>query len=476
MKNKWYVTLLAGVLALSFPSSVKGGGLMDFYYYELLKVSDAALFRQDGTINLEVRDALFAILDTPALDPLLRDPRHAWPNGSEWERDANFTTFTAHDFSRFVVPEPSNHSHSGAVIIQLFEPIPDKRGIQYGHLTDFTNQWWQLVFRTTDEGADVLTLYMMNPYRLSYFSGTRYDENHGRPDERYTDRTDGIGNVWRRIPVGENLNLSDEEYLLGLTNTTRSFEPNYSASIVRDNLIRDFNHVLAQFSMERFVVAPKNLPGQWQSSHTQTGTNAEGVFYHTGHFQPAHNTGNWYSGSEAPYQGLGASGRWGGHIQFNLMNGLDGRSVGPVNGGFFHSDIITVDHDLIWLPSTFEVRSMGMNKDTVYVQTFIETQTHGSQLVFDLDGDVPITQGGRTGLWRLNGFDRGFYPSAINSDNFWERYIAWERSTIVNGIGNANTVSASGNRYGLGVNQQAGVRPGIHLDLMALREVSDETP
>ena len=81
------------------------------------------------------------ILDSPNLNPLLREEKAYWPSGLPFEYDTPFTAITASDFSNFVVPAPENASHSGAIIIKLFETIPNRYGAEHGYLTEFTSQW-----------------------------------------------------------------------------------------------------------------------------------------------------------------------------------------------------------------------------------------------------------------------------------------------------------------------------------------------
>ena len=453
--------------------------LIDYNFYNILKVSDNPLFRQDGTVDQEVLGNLMDILQNPKLDPMLREQKTHWPTNAPYIY-APFTSITTEDFSDFVVPYPTDINESGAIVIKLFETIPNMYGLENGHLTEFTSQWWQLVYRATEEGNDVLSLWMMNPYRLTYFGGTRYEENHERSDERFYNRQPGLTDTslgWNRIPAGVNVNRNDYEIVNDLpASQDYYFEGNYSVSIVRDNLMRDLEFLLNNFVIEEYLVPPANLPGNWQSSRFQTGVNANGVFFATGQFTPEYVDID--IGSLNASDGLGASGRWGGHRMFTLLNGMDGYSVGPVSGHFFNSDIQSANYDLLWLPSCFEIRSMGTEKDTVFLQTFIRyTGEPVSDMVFDIDEwrlpPESNIQGGRTGLWRVNGFDRGFNQQAVIAQvdpeaHNWQTYIAWLRSGITNSIGNVSTVSAAGNRYGCGVNQQAGLRPGIHLSLSRL--------
>jgi len=73
-----------------------------FYYHNVLRVSGRPLFSADGSINQDVLENLITILNTTPHNPT-----------------------TAAGFSNFVVPDPNCISHSGAIIIKLFETVPD---------------------------------------------------------------------------------------------------------------------------------------------------------------------------------------------------------------------------------------------------------------------------------------------------------------------------------------------------------------
>lgn len=366
-------------------------------------------------------------------------------------------------------------SKSGAVAIKLFETIPDRTGVEHGHLTEFTSQWWRIVYRSTDAENDVLTLWMMQPYRLSPFSGTRYDALLGRADERFIDRESDRDTPWARLSafrmntifsdwcIAHNFPPSDGYF----------FENNFSASIARSNLLRDLRSLLSHFDVARYLVAPKDLPGRWQSSRYQTGTNQSGLFYATGEFQVYRRD---YPGSTDPAGGLGATGLiWGTHRHFSLINGKDGLSIGPHNNHWPHSKLTPTHYDLLWLPSDFEVRTMGRGKDNALFQTFIRDPDNPAT---DLRWNYRVRRndrrqdlsGGRSGLWRLNGFDRAFNADALGLPRGWESQLVWLRSVDGLGLGNANTVYHTGNRYGYGVNQLAGMRPAIHLSITRLSE------
>ena len=447
--------------------------MIDFDYYHILPVSDRPLFNASGGVNQDVLDSLMAILNDPRLDPMLREPKLEWPGTFDFDNALpSYTALTAEDFSNFVVPEPTDMSHSGAVVIKLFETIPGRVGVHNSHLTEFTSQWWQLVYRATDDGNDVLTLWMMQPYRLTPFSGTRYDNltESGMAD-RFVDRfREPDGGVWSNTAPGSiNTVLSDERIFLGLPPCDNYFfEGNFSASMARSNLHRDTQALLSQFNIEAYLVAPRNLPGQWQSSVYQTGGNMDKEYYTTGQFYRIALDSGFIS-SENPEDGLGATGLiWGYNRHFSLINGKDGLSVGPYHSHWPHTTLEPTYDDLFWLPSDFEVRTMGFDKEAVRIQTFItDVDDHATILRTnrqpeDRPGD------GRSGLWRLNGFDRAFDIDGLGLPRGWMTEQVWLRSHDSLAIGNANTVSNTGNRYGYGVNQLAGMRPALHLSITQL--------
>ena len=447
--------------------------MIDFDYHYILRVSDRPLFNSNGGINQDVLDSLMVILNDPRLDPMLREPKTEWPGTLTYNNALPYTALTAADFSDFVVPEPASMSHSGGIAIKLFETIPGRVGVHNGHLTEFTSQWWRLVYRATDDGNDVLTLWMMQPYRLTPFGGTRYDNLAGSINDRFIDRLrDPYYGIWNRISPGSiNSILSDERIAFGLPPCNNYFfEGNYSASIVRSNLLRDMEAVFNQFGIESYLVAPRDIPGNWQSSSYQTGANMDMMYFVTGQFYTSNGDRGFY-GSHNPYDGLGATGLiWGTHRHFALINGKDGLSAGPYLNHWPNTTLVPTYNDLFWLPSDFEVRTMGFDKDNALFQTFITDPDDRASILRTntVPEERPDNANGRSGLWRLNGFDRAFDIDGLGLPRGWMTEQAWLRSHDNLGLGNANTVSNTGNRYGYGVNQLAGMRPALHLSITQL--------
>jgi len=230
--------------------------------------------------------------------------------------------------------------------------------------------------------------------------------------------------------------------------------------------------VFAQFDIEAYLVAPRNLPGQWQSSAYQTGTNTNREHYVSGQFYST-DAERGFVGSNYGNDGLGATGLiWGSHRHFSLINGKDGLSVGPYNGHWPNTTLESTYDDLFWLPSDFEVRTMGFDKDDARFQTFL-TDANDSATILMTNRQPEDRQGnGRSGLWRLNGFDRAFDIDGLGLPRGWMTEQVWLRSHDNLGIGNANTVSNTGNRYGYGVNQLAGMRPAVHLSITQLSQTA----
>jgi len=449
--------------------------MIDYHYYDILRVSERPLFNAAGGVNQDVLDSLMAILNDPRLDPMLRESKSEWSGTLPFDNALSYVALTAADFSDFVVPQPGSMSHSGGIAIKLFETIPNRVGVHNGHLTEFTSQWWRLVYRATDDGQDVLTLWMIQPYRLTPFSGTRYDYLARGVQDRFIDRLrDPDDAIWNRISPGNiNTVLSDERIAMGLPPCNNYFfEGNFSASIARSNLLRDMEAVFEQFGVDTYLVRPMDIPGNWQSSAYQTGANMDMEFFSTNQFFST-NRDAGFIGSQNPLEGLGATGLiWGTHRHFALVNGKDGASMGPFNGHWPNTVIRPTDEDMFWLPSDFEVRTMGFDKDNALFQTFItDPDDHGSILRTNTEPETrPDNANGRSGLWRLNGFDRAFDIDGLGLPRGWMTEQAWLRSHDNLGLGNGNTVSNTGNRYGYGVNQLAGMRPALHLSITELTQ------
>ncbi|MCL2007057.1 MAG: hypothetical protein FWG77_03135 [Treponema sp.] len=453
--------ILSGII---FSSCTQG----EFDYYDshnILRVSEKPLFKLDGTVDIEVLSSLLTILNDPLLDPMLRMPMRNWPTGLPHNGPV-FHALTAEDFSHYVVPDRiyRDRDYSGAILIKLFDTIP---GRMSDHSRSLSNQWWQLVYRAADNERDVLTLWMYEPYRLSVFNGNRYDSRDpSRIDERFL-RLRKDGSYYRtEISVNHNNTIRDDYGNTGGEQGDYTLEGNYSASIARANLRHDAERLLNRIDVRRFIATPSELPGEWQSSFFQTGSNFFGRFYVSGQFQQSDTTRGHFTGSDNMFDGLGAASRiWGNWDMFFIANGMDGLSVGPDKGQWRHTNIASAYNDLLWLPSDFEIRTMGHDKDNARFQTFIEYPGDPSSPLITnrIPEDRPDSAMGRSGLWRLNGYDRGYSGDVIKTNR------AWLRSACTVSIGSINTVTPSGNRYEHGVINKEAMRPGIHLNIKLLR-------
>ena len=478
-------------------TDVPDGVMIEYLNYNIHKVSDDALFKLNGEVNLDVLESLLEILNDPRLDPLLREPKTTWSSGLDYD-GYSFTEVTAEDFSSFVVPRPASMSNSGAIVIKLFETVPGQTGVHNMHLTEFTSQWWQLVYRAADDDNDVLTLWMMQPYRVTPFNGTRYDSGADNTGDRFLDRMRDRGDsAWSMILLNNiNTVLSDERISLGQPPSDEYFfEGNYSESIARNNLLRDTGSIPGYFNIDDYIVAPSGLPGLWQSSVYQTGTNMSDKYYVTDSF---FSTGSRWrnAGSYDAIEGLGAAGIiWGDHRFFSLINGMDGISVGPSGGNWPNTSVLPVYDDLFWLPSDFETRSMGFDKDSARNITFLRNANNRSTALRenraveaeeaeaievneddedDEENDNIEEQHdtGRSGLWRLNGFDRAFDQDGLGLPRGWMTQQVWLRSQFSLGIGNSSVVTHTGNQNnGYGVHQLAGMRPAVHLSISQLEQL-----
>jgi len=280
--------------------------------YHIRKVHSQALFNEHG-INNAVALALKEITEV-------------------------FSSSTAFDFSMIAIGELGLLVENGAIYLRLFDQMgeaPTGPFIQDPNheqmLSQFTYQWWQLVFLQDD----VLTLWMVDPYRYAEF---------------------GVG--------------------LG-----------YESSMVRAQMLSDLDDVLYLFpdKVKDIIVPTNNV--SWQVAQGNTSASA-----------------NTYTNPEVP------------------------------------------DDDLIWLPSVYEIYSVG-NQD-------------GSHIA----GDILTNSGIRTGQWDMNGFDRGFIsPMGHSWSATWVRSAysdGWTRAVVGQGAG----ISISG------AGDLQGVRPAIHIDLNELFE------
>ena len=372
--------------------------------YNLLKVSENPLFKKDGSIVTVVAVALFKHINAST--------NHKKENGvSKWYKTEttynglNYTETTGADYSGYVATqEGMNADNAGAIIIKLFEGY----GENSGYVDEFTSKWWQVVYRSTDTEKDVLTFYMVDGYRTSAFGGNNL-----------------LGNNTSFNSIADDNGKTESYHRVA----------NYSQSIVRTNILKDFDEVLEKYPQtSNFIVKPNSIPGLWQSSAFQTNSDANSSFY---------NCFNTVGSLDLTAQdALGSSGlNPGASDHFAINNGLDGLSVGWAatdkwNVTYSNSSIVSNYEDKIWLPSSFETLYMGAENDVA----------------------DSISQTNRTGLWQLNNIDRSTKNSKLYN---------WLRSGDSYYANWAMQISHSGALSASEVQRAETVRPALHIDLSA---------
>ncbi len=290
------------------------------------------------------------------------------------------TYFTAKDFGKY-----DNQTNA-----QLLLKLLDNTGnANYGAST-VASTYWQVVYRTTTTDQDILTLYMVNGYTGSWFNDVDGD---------------------------------------------------YSASTVQTFVKNTYDQLTQSFNqLDEYVVAPKDLPMEWQSSAYQTSQNS---------------VGNYFAGDQA--SSAGASGNGGG---YSINNGMDGQNARHSSWVEEAEDANTPYSDKLWLPSAFEVLSTGYG--TGYIPGTdryydgVESVSVISDTADKNTGMESVTDDGRTGLWELNAYDR--------ATGAW----AWLRSCDSDGR-RANVIFNNGRTHAYQHNDGCMVRAAIHIDLEKLK-------
>ena len=208
-------------------------------------------------------------------------------------------------------------------------------------------------------------------------------------------------------------------YMNDIYKTTSMFDSTSSNNeYLKSDTLRGFvstgtNSLQKQVSTKygtSYLVAPKDVPSSWQATTNQPNSD--------------------------------------GSISWSINNGLD-----------------NVD-DLLWVPSGYEVFSVK-NKTTneweneYTEESFVSDSNDKNAQLYSLDEnyeEIVCTTNGRTGLWRMNGYDR-----AINS-------LVWLRSGLWNDPGSACEVFSSGRCTNYYVGDSDGVRVALHLNLASLAE------
>ena len=271
------------------------------------------------------------------------------------------------------------------ILVKLFENSNDVNNTN--NVNEFTNQLFQVVYRSLNDDNDVLTFYMTKSYITAQF------------------------NPRNETTIGEY---------------TYKREGNYSVSLLRNQTVLPLYETLCSLfnkaNLDNFVVAPyqlssqnasdliqtSNLPqdpsyylnlGAWQCSLVQTSANANGdlVGADVSSSLGTSSYGDLFLNASA----------------FSLGNGLDGLNVSSIPSGTWASNMVSAYKDKLWVPSSFEVMHTGhyYGTTTNIVNTnksfdnekSISVLENAENLNTNLDENIGNT---RTGLWELNAYDR----------------------------------------------------------------------
>ena len=345
-----------------------------------------ALFNMDGTIN---NDTLIDLLNKINNADVINNNKNN--NGVSYLTAKNFGQYHS---------EGTESNGNSQIILKLFETT----NVTDNHLDLFTSQYWQVVFRSTDDNKDVLTLYMCSPYYYEIL-------------------------------------FQNADYMEGI----------YSNSVVRQVLNNVYSSLTNEYqNLENYIALPAELPGNWQSSINQTSAkNANGELY-------VDENGNSYGASGfSAYGGIQNS--------YSLNNGLDGESA--VHNDWTQI-IQDCSYDALWLPSTFEVFHTGFaygdNTTTItgssFDNSYVLSRLNNSA---ESNADLNVngsTQDGRTGLWELNAYDRA-YPIYSWLRSGISVSAIWAMVSVLDGDCGYDGTAGHGGTY------QYGVRPAIHIDL-----------
>ena len=185
-----------------------------------------ALFTQDG-------------IDTDVLLDLLNmvNSESVW-DGKNATSGSN-TYLSAYNFGKYTDTARTDDPKKGysQIAIKLFDgatlgSITTSVDRQTKNIDAATQQMWQVVYRSMDVNNDVLTVYMTQPYATFDFNQTKYDN----------DASD--------MQVYQGSNLQD-----AVSKTWSAIKTAYSS-----------------LNLSNYVVAPVNVPGQWQTGSSQPDT------------------------------------------------------------------------------------------------------------------------------------------------------------------------------------------------------------
>ena len=268
-----------------------------------------ALFTKDG-IDTEVLLDLLNMVNSTSV----------W-TGKDATSGSN-TYLSAYNFGKYTDTARPNSTGYSQIAVKLFDgatlgSITTSVDSQNKNIDAATQQMWQVVYRSMDANNDVLTVYMTQPYATFDFNQTKYDN----------DASD--------MQVYQGSNLQD-----AVSKTWSAINTAYSS-----------------LNLSKYVVAPVNVPGQWQTGSSQPDTS--------------------YSNN---------------------------------------NELTTVNqNDLLWIPSAYETQDK--NNDEVgkisYLGSYTSTTPTENNWTADCNADK--TADGRTGLWELNGYDRAWGTTTVSS-------------------------------------------------------------
>ena len=293
----------------------------------------------------------------------------------------------------------------------------------------FLAQYWQLVYRSSSDFEDVITLYMCRPFVRNYFDNTT--PSYG--DYSNSDIRVFLNDIYKTLAGNEEENVegifqSLDDYVVApyqLSSKTAE-----EIGIDKNSYLQDKNDFL-------------NLGG-WQSSAYQTDYSLSNV---------ADSNGNTFlTGVSEAYKDAG---------YYAIMNGLDGISTQHTNWGESYV-IESAYSDKLWLPSNFETIYTNSLKDGITSEVLYADGSYSLQY-----GDSGINADGRSGLWELNGYDRAWAKEG--SDALTSR--VWLRSGYSKNEKNALEIFSSGKYYSNSAVNNVGVRPAIHLNMKQLSKL-----
>ncbi len=219
----------------------------------------------------------------------------------------------------------------------------------------------------------------------------------------------------------------------------------YGGSNLREVVNSTYNALKSMYSiLDNYIVAPQNIPGLWQSSAYQTGSDKSQTSYTSG----------------ASLAGIGSD-------CDSINNGLDGLTNNTEGTQkVLHSDWTSTAattntySDKLWVPSNYEAmyKDNTVDGDVSWVNS---SGIDGGVNYFPNAGLNNATSGaysdGRSGLWELNGYDRAC------------SWMAWLRSGYSNHSDSARGVYTSGGYYGGQASiANVGARAALHLNLGSL--------